>query len=99
MKTKTLIRRLYSEIYVLSIADTCTVFIPTTQRVKKAYHNGEVGDQLWEQMVNGTLTSNMWTKKEIQALANIAGRRELMEGKIIPVEYEIEVPDDHDCEL
>lgn len=42
-----------------------TYFFPTKKFVSEPYENGEVGDQLWEQMYNGLLCGNMYTLKEI----------------------------------
>lgn len=76
---------LSSTIYTTTIGKVQTVFLPTSQRVKRAYHNGEVGDQLWEQITGGRFTQNMWTRKEIDTLFRVAGGREPIEGVVLPL--------------
>ena len=42
------------------------VFIPTSKRVTEPYENGQLGEQLWEQLADdGKLCGNMWTLNEI----------------------------------
>ena len=38
-----------------------TIFVPTTRTVKQPYVNGDYGDQLWEQILEGRITGNLWT--------------------------------------
>ena len=43
------------------------IFIPTNKTVKVAYSQGNVGDQLWQQMHNGLLTGNLFTELEMSS--------------------------------
>ena len=45
-----------------------TVFVPTSQTVQERYLNGDVGDQLWEQLHDNEITGNLWTEREILSL-------------------------------
>ena len=55
-----------------------TIFVPTTQTVKVPYVNGDVGDQLWEQILEGRMTGNLWTEKEITSLSPIMKNLDVM---------------------
>jgi len=47
------------------------VFIPTSKRVTEPYENGQLGEQLWEQLADdGKLCGNMWTLNEIMRAGN-----------------------------
>lgn len=47
------------------------VFIPTSKRVTEPYENGQLGEQLWEQLADdGKLCGNMWTLNEIMNTGN-----------------------------
>ena len=48
-----------------------TIFVPTTRTVKQPYENGDYGDQLWEQILEGRMTGNLWTEKEIESLSPV----------------------------
>lgn len=84
MKTKEL--PLSTTIYTTRIGKVQIIFLPTSQRVKRAYHNGEVGDQLWEQITGGRFTKNMWTMKELNTLFRVAGHSDPIKGVVNPID-------------
>lgn len=43
----------------------CAIFIPTRKRVTTGYENGNVGDQLWFQCIDGVINGNLFTLNEI----------------------------------
>jgi len=54
---------------VEGVSGYTTIFIPTTKRVEEKYLNGDIGEQLWEQLSDdGMLCGNTWTEKEILSL-------------------------------
>jgi len=49
-----------------------TVFVPTELPVVESFLNGHKGEQLWLQILDGRLTGNYWTRKQIMTLNPIA---------------------------